>query len=79
MGDRYPYFTGATGSRIGSGALAAIMAVCIALFQLLAKVLVLVALLVIRLMVITAPAIAVVALLNRTSSRRSCASPGRRS
>ncbi len=64
MGDRYSYFTGATGSRIGSGALAAIMAVCIALFQLLAKVLVLVALLVIRLMVITAPAIAVVALLK---------------
>jgi hypothetical protein len=64
MGDRYSYFTGATGSRIGSGALAAIMAVCIALFQLLSKVLVLVALLVIRLMVITAPAIAVVALLK---------------
>ena len=64
MGDRYPYFTGASGSRIGSGALAAIMAVCIALFQLLSKVLLLVALLVIRLMVITAPAIAVVALLK---------------
>ncbi len=64
MGDRYPYFTGASGSRIGAGALAAIMAACIALFQLLSKVLVLVALLVIRLMVITAPAIAVVALLK---------------
>ena len=64
MGDRYSYFTGETGSRVGAGALAAIMAVCIALFQLLSKVLVLVALLVIRLMVITAPAIAVVALLK---------------
>ena len=64
MGDRYSYFTGASGSRIGAGALAAIEAVCIALFQLLSKVLVLVALLIIRLMVITAPAIAVVALLK---------------
>ncbi|MBW0103077.1 hypothetical protein I4I78_11655 [Pseudonocardia sp. KRD-291] len=64
MGDRYTYFTGASGSRIGAGVLAAIEAVCIALFQLLSKVLVLVAMLIIRLMVITAPAIAVVALLK---------------
>ncbi|MET0189813.1 MAG: hypothetical protein ABW212_12490 [Pseudonocardia sediminis] len=64
MGDRYSYFTGASGSRIGAGMLAAIEAVCIALFQLLSKVLVLVAMLIIRLMVITAPAIAVVALLK---------------
>ncbi|MDN5918846.1 MAG: hypothetical protein L0I76_27755 [Pseudonocardia sp.] len=64
MGDRYTYFTGASGSRIGAGMLAAIEAGCIALFQLLSKVLVLVAMLIIRLMVITAPAIAVVALLK---------------
>ena len=64
MGDRYTYFTGASGSRIGAGLLATIEATCIALFQLLSKVLVLVAMLIIRLMVITAPAIGVVALLK---------------
>lgn len=64
MGDRYPYFTGAAGSRIGAGTLALIQAACIALFQLLAKVLVLVALLIIRLLVVCAPAVAVVALLK---------------
>ncbi|MFP5019246.1 hypothetical protein [Pseudonocardia phyllosphaerae] len=64
MGDRYPYFTGAAGSRIGSGTLALIEAACIALFQLLSKVLVLVAMLVIRLLVVCAPAVAVVALLK---------------
>ncbi|MFP5069183.1 hypothetical protein ACLFMI_05905 [Pseudonocardia nantongensis] len=64
MGDRYPYFTGATGSRIGAGTLALIEAACIALFQLLSKVLVLVAMLIIRLLVVCAPAVAVVALLK---------------
>ncbi|ANY06859.1 hypothetical protein [Pseudonocardia sp. HH130630-07] len=64
MGDRYTYFTGASGSRIGAGTLAFIQAVCIALFQLLAKILVLVALLIIRLLVVCAPAVAVVALLK---------------
>lgn len=64
MGDRYPYFTGASGSRIGAGTLALIQAACIALFQLLAKVLVLVALLIIRLLVVCAPAVAVIALLK---------------
>nr|WP_255426900.1 hypothetical protein [Pseudonocardia sp. C8] len=64
MGDRYPYFTGAAGSRIGAGTLALIQAACIALFQLLAKVLLLVALLIIRLLVVCAPAVAVVALLK---------------
>ncbi|MBP2364975.1 hypothetical protein [Pseudonocardia parietis] len=64
MGDRYTYFTGASGSRIGAGTLALIQAACIALFQLLAKVLVLVALLIIRLLVVCAPAVAVVALLK---------------
>ncbi|MEU6700059.1 hypothetical protein [Pseudonocardia sp. NPDC046786] len=64
MGDRYSYFTGTSGSRIGAGTLALIQAACIALFQLLAKVLVLVALLIIRLLVVCAPAVAVVALLK---------------
>ncbi|MEQ3552209.1 hypothetical protein WIS52_17180 [Pseudonocardia nematodicida] len=64
MGDRYSYFTGESGSRIGAGILAVIQAACIALFQLLSKVLVLVAMLIIRLMVVCAPAIAVVALLK---------------
>jgi hypothetical protein len=64
MGDRYPYFTGEAGSRTGAGILAVVQATCIALFQLLSKVLVLVAMLMLRLMVMTAPAIAVVAVLK---------------
>ncbi|GAA0895173.1 hypothetical protein [Pseudonocardia zijingensis] len=64
MGDRYPYFQGESGSRIGAGVLAVVQAMCIALFQLLSKVLVLVAMLVLRLMVMTAPAVAVIAILK---------------
>jgi hypothetical protein len=64
MGDRYPYFQGEAGSRIGVGILAVVQAVCIALFQLLSKVLVLVAMLLLRLMVMTAPVIAVLAVLK---------------
>ncbi len=64
LGDRYPYFQGKSGSRVGAGILALIEAVCIALFQLLSKVLVLVAMLMLRLLVMTAPAIAVVAVLK---------------
>jgi hypothetical protein len=64
MGDRYPYFQGKSGSRVGAGLLAVVQAACIALFQLLSKVLVLVAMLVLRLLVMTAPAVAVVAVLK---------------
>jgi hypothetical protein len=64
MGDRYPYFQGISGSRVGAGLLAVVQALCIALFQLLSKVLVLVAMLLLRLMVMTAPAIAVVAIIK---------------
>ncbi|TQM15988.1 hypothetical protein [Pseudonocardia kunmingensis] len=64
MGDRYPYFQGESGSRIGAGILSVVQALCIALFQLLSKVLVLVAMLLLRLMVMTAPAVAVVAILK---------------
>ncbi|TQM35857.1 hypothetical protein [Pseudonocardia cypriaca] len=64
MGDRYPYFQGESGSRVGAGVLAVVQAMCIALFQLLSKVLVLVAMLVLRLMVMTAPAVAVIAILK---------------
>jgi hypothetical protein len=64
MGDRYPYFQGKAGSRIGAGVLSFIQAICIAVFQLMSKLLVLVAMLLIRLMVIAAPAIAVVAILK---------------
>jgi hypothetical protein len=64
MGDRYAYFQGKSGSRVGVGVLAVIQAVCLALFQLLSKVLVLTALLVLRLMVMAAPAVAVVAILK---------------
>ncbi len=46
------------------GVLAIVEALCIALFQLLSKVLVLVAMLMLRLLVMTAPAIAVVAVLK---------------
>ena len=64
MGDRYSYFQGTSGSRIGAGILAVVQALCIALFQLLSKVLVLVAMLLLRLLVMTAPAVAVVAVLK---------------
>lgn len=64
MGDRYPYFQGKSGSRVGAGVLALVEAMCIALFQLLSKVLVLVAMLMLRLLVMTAPAVAVVAVLK---------------
>jgi hypothetical protein len=64
MGDRYTYFQGKSGSRVGVGVLAVIQAACIAMFQLLSKVLVLTALLLLRLMVMTAPAIAVVSILK---------------
>ncbi|MCE3555172.1 hypothetical protein LWC33_27435 [Pseudonocardia sp. RS11V-5] len=64
MGDRYSYFQGESGSRVGVGVLSVVQAACIALFQLLSKVLVLVAMLLLRLMVMTAPAVAVVAVLK---------------
>ena len=64
MGDRYPYFQGKSGSRVGAGVLSLVEAMCIALFQLLSKVLVLVAMLMLRLLVMTAPAVAVVAVLK---------------
>ncbi len=64
VGDRYPYLQGKSGSRIGAGVLSAVEAACIALFQLLSKVLVLVAMLMIRLLVMTAPAVAVVAVVK---------------
>lgn len=64
MGDRYPYFQGKAGSRVGAGLLAVVQALCVALFQLLSKVLVLVAMLILRLLVMTAPAAAVVAVLK---------------
>jgi len=64
VGDRAPYFTGRAGSRVGVGVLAVVQALCLALFQLLSKVLVLVAMLLLRLMVMTAPAVAVVAVLK---------------
>ena len=63
-GDRYPYVQGKSGSRVGAGVLSMVEAVCIALFQLLSKVLVLVAMLMLRLLVMTAPAVAVVAVLK---------------
>ncbi|HEY0813474.1 MAG TPA: hypothetical protein VGE11_09330 [Pseudonocardia sp.] len=64
VGDRYPYLQGKSGSRVGAGVLSVVEAACIALFQLLSKVLVLVAMLIIRLLVMTAPAAAVVAVLK---------------
>jgi hypothetical protein len=63
-GDRYSYFQGQQGSRIGAGMLALIQAACIGLFQLMSKILVLVSMLVIRLLVMIAPAIAVLALVK---------------
>ncbi|WP_051580718.1 hypothetical protein [Pseudonocardia acaciae] len=64
MGDRYPNFQGKSGSRIGVGVLAVIQAVCVALFQLLSKVLVLVAMLLLRLLVMCLPVLAVLGVLR---------------
>jgi len=64
MGDRYPFFQGKSGSRVGIGVLSVVQTLCIALFQLLSKVLVLVAMLLLRLLVMTAPVVAVVAVLK---------------
>jgi hypothetical protein len=64
LGDRYPYFQGKAGSRIGDGVLAVIQAVCLGLFQLMSKVLVLVAMLLIRLLIMCLPVIAVLAVLR---------------
>ena len=63
-GDRYSYLQGRSGSRVGAGVLALVQAAAIALFQLAGKLLLLVSMLVIRLLVMTAPALAVVALLK---------------
>jgi hypothetical protein len=64
MGDRYPNFQGRAGSRIGVGVLAVTQAVCVALFQLLSKVLVLVAMLLLRLIVMCLPVIGVLGVLR---------------
>ena len=64
VGDRYSYFQGRSGSRVGAGLLALVQAACIGLFQLMSKLLILVSLLVVRLLVMVAPALAVLALLK---------------
>jgi hypothetical protein len=64
LGDRYAYFQGKAGSRIGDGVLAVIQAVCLGLFQLMSKVLVLVAMLLLRLVIMCLPVIAVLAVLR---------------
>ncbi len=64
VGDRYSYFQGRSGSRVGAGVLALVQAACIGLFQLMSKILILVSMLMIRLLVMVAPALAVVALLR---------------
>ena len=64
LGDRYPYFQGKSGSRIGDAVLAVAQAVCLGLFQLMSKVLVLVAMLLIRLLIMCLPVIAVLAVLR---------------
>jgi len=58
------YIAAEIGRDSSAGLLAVVQALCIALFQLLSKVLVLVAMLLLRLMVMTAPAIAVLAILK---------------
>jgi hypothetical protein len=63
-GDRRPFVQGKTGSRAGAGVLALLTAGAVGVFQLAAKLLVLAALLVLRLLVMCAPAVAVVAMLR---------------
>jgi hypothetical protein len=64
LGDRYPYFQGKAGSRVGSAVLAVAQAVCLGLFQLMSKILVLVAMLLLRLMIMCAPVLAVLGVLR---------------
>ncbi|MFD4255493.1 magnesium transporter [Amycolatopsis thermoflava] len=70
LGPATPYFTGEGGSRTGSGFLALGQSLVYALFQLLAKASVLLAQVLIRLFVLTAPLIGLVALLHHDLLRR---------
>lgn len=64
LGPSKPHLQGKQGSRIGIGFLAVFQAISLALFQLGAKLVLLVALVIVRLVVIAMPAIAVLAVVN---------------
>ncbi|MEV5300074.1 magnesium transporter [Amycolatopsis methanolica] len=70
LGPATPYFTGEGGSRTGSGFLALGQSLAYALFQLLAKASVLLAQVIIRLFVLTAPLIGLIAMLHHDLLRR---------
>jgi hypothetical protein len=70
LGPATGYFTGDDGSRIGSGFLSLLQAVVYSLFQLLAKLSVLLAQLLLRILTLTAPIIGLVALIHHDILRR---------
>lgn len=64
MGDRLPHFQGIAGSRVGTGGSAVLQAVTLAAFPAAAKLVVFVAMIILRLLVLFAPLIAVVAIMK---------------
>ncbi|MER7015842.1 hypothetical protein ABT324_30780 [Saccharopolyspora sp. NPDC000359] len=62
----WPYFTGEAHSRTGAGAVALAKAVCFSLFQLLCKIGILLAQLVIRLIIVGGPILGLLAMLSNT-------------
>ncbi|WP_281689955.1 hypothetical protein [Pseudonocardia thermophila] len=64
MGDRLPQFQGVAGSRVGAGGSALLQALALAAFPAAAKLVVVVAMIVLRLLVLFAPLVVVVAILR---------------
>jgi len=64
LGDRLPQFQGIAGSRVGTGGSALLQAVTLAAFPAAAKLVVFVAMIILRLLVLFAPLIAVVAIMR---------------
>ncbi|MDN5857785.1 MAG: hypothetical protein L0H84_04110 [Pseudonocardia sp.] len=64
MGDRYPQFQGIAGSRVGTGATALLQSLALAAFPAAAKLVVFVAMIILRLVVLFAPLVAVVAIVK---------------
>lgn len=64
MGDRYAQFQGIAGSRVGTGGIALLQAFTLAAFPAMAKLIVFIALIILRLLVLFAPLIAVIAILR---------------
>lgn len=64
MGDRYAQFQGIAGSRVGTGGIALLQAIALAAFPAAAKLIVFIAVIILRLLVLFAPLIAVIAIMR---------------